>query len=160
MTTTGYCDQCGAALTPGAKFCAACGAPAPRADSPPRRPSAPGPDEPLRPSLPAVAQHTTRTQFVLRTVLGQLREHPGTVLKNAFSIRLIFAALLIALIPAALGALIAPALGSVLFFLVFIPVWLLSAANPLTVLYCPYCHKRVKAGADTCHHCGRTVTPA
>lgn len=28
------------------------------------------------------------------------------------------------------------------------------------VLKCPYCHKRVKIGATTCHHCGRTVTKA
>jgi hypothetical protein len=25
---------------------------------------------------------------------------------------------------------------------------------------CPHCRKRVKAGAATCHHCGRDVLPA
>jgi hypothetical protein len=28
---------------------------------------------------------------------------------------------------------------------------------PTTVLYCPHCRKRVKIGATSCHHCGRTV---
>jgi DNA-directed RNA polymerase subunit RPC12/RpoP len=27
-------------------------------------------------------------------------------------------------------------------------------------LRCPYCHKRVKLGAGTCHHCGRDVIAA
>jgi hypothetical protein len=95
----------------------------------------------------------------MRVLLAQVRTHPGAVLRNALPFRLVFAAFLIAAIPGYVGSLIAPAVGGVLFFGVFIPVWLLSAANPLVVLYCPFCGKRVKMGADSCHHCGRRVTP-
>jgi hypothetical protein len=68
--------------------------------------------------------------------------------------------LLIAGIIAVLGSLISPVVGTILFFVVFFPVWILGAANPENVLYCPYCRKRVKIGATSCHHCGRTVVGA
>lgn len=155
--SSGYCDQCGQQLTTGAKFCTSCGAPR-QATATPAAQTAQA--DPLpRPAMPVIDPSASPRQAVTRTLLAQIRAHPGTVIKNAFSFRLIFTAFLIALVPAFLGSLIAPAVGSVLFFLTFIPVWLLSAANPMVVLYCPFCGKRVKMGADSCHHCGRAVTP-
>ncbi len=36
-------------------------------------------------------------------------------------------------------------------------VWIAIAADPSQVAVCQHCRKRVKLGASTCHHCGRTV---
>lgn len=33
-------------------------------------------------------------------------------------------------------------------------VWLAGVANDDLMMYCGACHKRVKTGASTCHHCG------
>jgi ribosomal protein S27AE len=37
---------------------------------------------------------------------------------------------------------------------------LASVFNDDNVLYCPFCKKRVKMGAQACHHCGRSVLSA
>lgn len=155
-----YCDQCGAPQRPEARFCASCGTP--RAD----QPHAQRHDVPLTPPLAyspsnagAHGPDDTRAQFVLRTLLTQVRRHPGQVLANAFSTRLMWTAMLVALVPGVLGALIAPVVSGVLFIGTFVVVWILSAANPLVVLHCPACRKRVKMGALSCHHCGRIVAP-
>lgn len=42
---------------------------------------------------------------------------------------------------------------------IFIVWWLFLVLDPTHVLYCPYCRKRVKMGAATCHRCGRDVVP-
>lgn len=103
---------------------------------------------------------SSRVGFLLGACWAQFKAHPGTVILNAFSFRLLFGALLAAgLVGAAVGSLISEAVGGVVAVAVFVPVWLLTAANPMAVLYCPYCRKRVKGGADVCHHCGRHVTP-
>jgi hypothetical protein len=42
-----------------------------------------------------------------------------------------------------------------------LPLFVLTLAgvvfNDAQVLRCPNCRKRIKLGADTCHHCGRKV---
>lgn len=86
--------------------------------------------------------------------------NPGHFFQTLFSVRWGCSAMLLALIPAVIGSLITPVLGTILFFVVFVPVWIIGAANPGNVLYCPYCRKRVKVGATTCHHCGRSVAGA
>ena len=37
---------------------------------------------------------------------------------------------------------------------------LAAVFNDDNVLYCPFCKKRVKMGAQACHHCGRNVLSA
>lgn len=54
---------------------------------------------------------------------------------------------------AILGALTTPALSVP----AFIVILALAVLNRNLVLYCPYCRKRVKMGATSCHHCGRQV---
>lgn len=77
--------------------------------------------------------------------------------RNVGSVRALLGAFLVAAVPACLASLIAP----VLFWVVGVPMfaawmWFVQMA-PDRVLYCPWCMKRVKAGADACHHCGRSV---
>ena len=110
------------------------------ASSPPRKPSAVG--------------------QVVRGTGRMISANPGHFFQTLFSVRWGCSAMLLALIPAVIGSLITPVLGTVLFFVVFVPVWIIGAANPGNVLYCPYCRKRVKVGATTCHHCGRSVAGA
>lgn len=149
-----YCGQCGGEVGAADVFCRSCGArhdPDARAVEQPATLSAPAP-----PDLPSAAGES-QIAWVLKVCLAQLRQHPGTVLRNAFSFRLMFAAFLIAAVPGVIGSLIHPVVGSVLFFATFVVAWLLSAANPLVAMYCPHCAKRVKTGAASCHHCGRAV---
>lgn len=51
--------------------------------------------------------------------------------------------------------------GTVLAVIIFLPVFLFALFAQVTdkshVLYCPHCRKRVKMGADRCHHCGQMV---
>ncbi len=92
---------------------------------------------------------------------AQTCNHPAKVFENALTIRLWFPPLLIALIPGGLGTLISPVFSAILFWGVFLPLWFALAADPKTVTRvwrCPDCKKRVKPGADTCHHCGRKVS--
>jgi hypothetical protein len=77
---------------------------------------------------------------------------------NLFSFRVWFAAFLVALIPAYLASLLWEPLGAVVFAIVGLAVIGLAASPYGAVLYCPHCRKRVKAGADRCHHCGQIVT--
>jgi Flp pilus assembly protein TadB len=78
--------------------------------------------------------------------------------ENLASWRIWIAGAVIATLPAVLAGALNPAFGFVVFFAI-IGVVLWASARPTgPVLYCPYCRKRVKMGASTCHHCGRTVT--
>ena len=63
--------------------------------------------------------------------------NPGHFFQTLFSVRWGRSAMLLALIPAVIGSLITPVLGTILFFVVFVPVWIIGAANPGNVLYCP-----------------------
>jgi hypothetical protein len=111
-------------------------------------------------SLDELRAGRSRVQFVAQALIAQIRAHPGAVINNLFSIRLMLASLMIAIVPGVVGALIHPVVSGILFCGTFLVVWVASAANPLVVLYCPSCQKRVKMGADACHHCGRVVVPA
>lgn len=82
----------------------------------------------------------------------------NTFLK-ALSIRVFFVAIFIgALASVLLGDLWHPLryLGIPIGFL----VWIAVVIDPTTAAKCPACHKRVKVGATTCHHCSRSVTAA
>jgi len=79
------------------------------------------------------------------------------VTRNALSLRLFMGVALGAAIIAVPFSLLWKPLGAVVFFAVFAALWLARASDPTTVLYCPYCAKRVKIGARACHHCGRSV---
>jgi hypothetical protein len=74
---------------------------------------------------------------------------------NLFSFRAILGAAAFGVLVAIVPSLIWKPLGYV-FIPAFAVAWI--ASGYLVVLYCPYCRKRVKAGATVCHHCGRTVT--
>ena len=67
----------------------------------------------------------------------------------------------IALPLALIAAWIWEPLAAPVVIIVIFSVWILgvlfSNNGPLK---CPYCGKRVKIGADACHHCGRIVTAA
>ena len=77
---------------------------------------------------------------------------------SAFSFRVIFAAFFMAVLVAILPSMVSSAFGGVVFVLVFLAVYGMAIFNPnAAVLYCPHCRKRVKVGADTCHHCGKLV---
>lgn len=68
------------------------------------------------------------------------------------SVRALFGALLVALIPACLASLV----WSPLFWIVggaVFGAWMYNV-QMRRAWYCPNCAKRVKAGASACHHCG------
>lgn len=76
---------------------------------------------------------------------------------NLASTRLWFAGACIAALPAiAVGALWSAG-GFVVFFAIIGVVLWANALPTGPVMYCPWCKKRVKMGADVCHECGRTV---
>jgi hypothetical protein len=76
---------------------------------------------------------------------------------NLASFRILIAALVIAGIPAALAAAIWPPLGTAVLLGIFGVIYYNVLFNPRFQAYCPHCRKRVKLGADTCHHCTRSV---
>lgn len=76
--------------------------------------------------------------------------------RNLFSFRVWLAAFFAAAILGALVAQLSEPLGQGTAILTLI-ICVFAALTPEHVLYCPHCRKRVKAGADTCHHCGRDV---
>lgn len=81
----------------------------------------------------------------------------GQILENATSFRLFLGMLFAgALIGALLSVIWHPLLyvGLAIGFL----AWLGNVLSADQVLYCPFCRKRVKMSADTCHHCGQVVT--
>lgn len=43
--------------------------------------------------------------------------------------------------------------------LLFLVSWVALILNDDITLYCPECKKRVKMGADRCHHCGASAKP-
>jgi hypothetical protein len=45
-----------------------------------------------------------------------------------------------------------------LMWAIFIPLVIIYSVINLGKLKCPYCYKRVKLGANTCHHCGADVS--
>lgn len=77
-------------------------------------------------------------------------------LRRLVSIRILFGCWLVSVLVAVIPTMIWRPLGWV--WLPVFAVLLLGAVfNDDMVLECPHCRKRVKAGADTCHHCGRSV---
>jgi hypothetical protein len=87
--------------------------------------------------------------------------------RTLLSTRTMFLAVFVAAVPFALLDFLLSkvglaSVGNVVTWLVIpvaILIWIVIAADPAQVAACPYCHKRVKLGASTCHHCGRTVVP-
>lgn len=80
----------------------------------------------------------------------------GEAIRQLASIRLILIALFGGLLVAIPLSMIARPLGYA-FFPVFLLLWIGTALSRDYALYCPHCRKRVKMGANVCHHCGRTV---
>ncbi len=80
----------------------------------------------------------------------------GELIRRLASIRVVLVALFGGLLVAIPLSLIASPLGYA-FFPVFLLLWLGTALNRDYALYCPHCRKRVKMGAEVCHHCGRAV---
>lgn len=80
-------------------------------------------------------------------------------IRKLLSIRVFFACFLGAAIVSYLLSLIWDPLGVVLFWPVFGGLLLMSILNDDAVLYCPFCRKRTKVGAEVCHHCGRHIKP-
>jgi hypothetical protein len=73
------------------------------------------------------------------------------------SFRVIGLALVGAVLVSLLLSPISEGLGTTIGVVVFFLIWAMAAANTDLVLYCPHCRKRVKIGADVCHHCGRSA---
>ena len=82
----------------------------------------------------------------------------AATVRKLFSFRLMLGAIVVAVVVGAVASLAWQPLAYI-WIPTFLLVWVGGALNPLHVLYCPYCKKRVKAGADSCHHCGRVVVP-
>jgi uncharacterized membrane protein len=81
----------------------------------------------------------------------------GQRLQRLVSFRIGCLAAIVALIVAAIASAVWRPLVGPVFFLVFAAVMVLAMFNDRNILYCPYCRKRVKMGATTCHHCGQNV---
>lgn len=78
--------------------------------------------------------------------------------ENAISLRVVLAAAVMGVLAAIVFGWVWQPLGDVVGVLVFLGTYLLAVLNPYAaVLYCSSCRKRVKAGAETCHHCGQAV---
>lgn len=77
--------------------------------------------------------------------------------ERALSFRILFGCAFVAIVAGVIASLLWTPLAY-LAIPVFLVVWGLAIVNDDNVLRCPYCAKRVKLGASTCHHCGRTVT--
>lgn len=77
--------------------------------------------------------------------------------ENLGSWRLWIVSAVIATLPAILVGALSSAAGFFVFFIIIgISMW--AASRPTgPVMYCPWCRKRVKMGAASCHHCGRIV---
>jgi hypothetical protein len=90
-------------------------------------------------------------------LITHFKLHPFVVIRNLLSFRLMFGALVLGVIAGAVAGIASNALVGPVAIVVAVIVWVFAAVNPQTVLYCPFCRKRVKAGASACHHCGRTV---
>jgi hypothetical protein len=71
-------------------------------------------------------------------------------------------ALIVLLVLSAIGLAAGGAAGYVVAAVAGVFLMFVHGSNVLSdeqMLYCPHCKKRVKMGADTCHHCGREVKP-
>jgi hypothetical protein len=77
--------------------------------------------------------------------------------RKAVSFRLFAGSVILALLAGAVASLAWQPLGVLVAVVVFAVVWGNGVLNPEHVLYCASCRKRVKAGADVCHHCGARV---
>lgn len=78
--------------------------------------------------------------------------------ENFFSVRIILLALVAGALMAGLAGAIWEPLGPPVGVIGWVLAYLLLAATPGNVLYCPHCRKRTKIGASVCHHCQRAVT--
>lgn len=75
-----------------------------------------------------------------------------------FSLRVwLLCGFLAGLVSAGAGAIWSPLAGPV-FVIALVLILGGYVLSPSTAAVCPYCRKRVKLGASTCHHCGQTVT--
>lgn len=79
------------------------------------------------------------------------------VIDKLFSFRAwLLCALMAALIAAVAGA-VWSALAGPVFVIAFVVILGTYVLNPATAAVCPSCRKRVKFGAERCHHCGQLV---
>jgi hypothetical protein len=77
---------------------------------------------------------------------------------NAFSFRVLLAAIVAGAIPAVAVSLASAPAAWVTFAVVSLATWTwIVLSGQRLVLRCPYCRKGVKWGAELCHHCGRNV---
>ena len=73
------------------------------------------------------------------------------------SLRVLFTAILLGAIAAALAGALWKPLTAPVGAVVLVGIWVLAILNTDNVLVCPHCLKRVKIGAERCHHCGQPV---
>ncbi len=152
-----FCEQCGQPRSSTAKFCAECGAPAEQAKADIAEQAKADTAEQAKADIAEQAKADIAEQQAearrmddwitppkvapgfppLSVLWKQTRNHPFRVFDRALTMQLMFRPFLIALIPGLLGALITPALGSILFFGVFFPLLFVSAADPATVVWRP-----------------------
>lgn len=104
----------------------------------------------------APEDHSISRWALVREVAASL--DAGQVVENLFSLRVIIVSLIAGGIVGAGAEWVWQPLGVPVGLTVFVLAWLLLALSPDTVLFCPYCRKRVKLGASHCHHCGRAVS--
>jgi hypothetical protein len=77
--------------------------------------------------------------------------------QKLFSIRFFMACFLVAAIPSYLLGLLWEPLMKIAFWPIFVLAAILGFFNDDAVFYCPHCKKRMKVGADTCGHCGKSA---
>lgn len=81
----------------------------------------------------------------------------GQRLQRLGSIRVGCVSLFVALGAAFVSSLVWEPLAGIVFLIVFLLMMIAAVFNDDNILYCPHCRKRVKMGANTCHHCARAV---
>lgn len=136
-----FCGECG---TPDSnhRFCTGCGAPA------------------AGPRTSADVSAGPAEQAPLTPLAASSWQVWSSRLERLFSFRTIFANALVAGVLAYLASLLWEPLGAVVFIGAFLILHVAVTFDAGLILKCPYCSKRVKARAQSCHHCGRMVSPA
>ena len=82
----------------------------------------------------------------------------GGRIARALSIRVVILSLVAGVGAGVLIGLAWPAATMPVVWTVAAACYLLAIFNDAQMIRCPACRKRVKMGADTCHHCGYTAT--
>ncbi len=140
-----FCGSCGADNAE-TSYCTSCGT---RADVAARRGSQSG-----------VVRQDADAQSVVRGKPTGSALWSGR-LARATSFRVVLGNMALAALVAAGPLYLWEPLGGVIFVLVFVLSYgAFIIGGDGVMLYCPYCRKRVKAGARACHHCGRDVLNA